>query len=187
MKLAHCFCRLEEEQNFVTNLEEDKAEQNQLRDLISSALYGLQTAGFCYISLPDSTMLGLKPEEKQITYFNIQICDVPILLHPLENLNVDKWDLISVKVLRSIDGLRNVKEIVSLVNSETSLVLACLSNLKALKYVALSSTFRDSNLYLVTPKLNKLSKDVQFQQLCLKSVRAEEMNFRNELDSEVSW
>ena len=177
-KLADCFCRLEEDQNFVTNL--DKNEEI-LQRLISDIFDGLQTAGFCYIRLPDSTMLGLKPEEKQITNFNIQICDVPILLYPLEQLDYGKWDLISVKVLKSIDGLRNVKEIVSLVNAESSLVLACLSNLKSLKYVALSSSFRDSNLYLVTPKLDQLSKDVQLQRLCLMSVSAEYNNNENEV------
>lgn len=183
-KLADCVCRLEEEQNFVTNLEEGNEELLSLDQLISNVFNGLKTTGFCYIKLPDSTMLGLKPEQKLTTHFNIQICDVPILLYPLEHLDFDRWDLISVKVLKSIDGLRNVKEIVSLVNSESSLVLACFSNLKALKYVALSSTFRDSNLYLVTPKLNKLSKDAEFRQLCLMSVKAEQEHSDGHKDDE---
>ena len=156
---------MEHESSFISKLDE-----LQMQSVIDRVYSGLTRDGFVHLVLPDSSSIALKPETKNPPRVKILLSQVPTLsCHP-QNLVLGRWDLITVRVLKLINGSRSVKNIIDITEAEENLVLSCLQNLLHLKVVVMLPRFRYSDLYIVTSKFNEFMKDEEFQRTCIDFV-----------------
>ena len=143
-----------------------------MQAIISRIFHGLKSDGFVQMVLPDLTSLALKPAVKSSSSkLKVLLSDVPTLTCSPVNLLRGHWDLISVRVIKLINGLRTVKEIITVTSAEEALVLSCLKNLLYSKLIAMLPSFRFSDLYILTSLFNSFLSDQNLQQKCFDAVR----------------
>ncbi|XP_041347751.1 GATOR complex protein NPRL2-like [Gigantopelta aegis] len=165
-KLAAYLTQLELESDFLSN---DNKRQ-QIPNFLKQVLTGLNKNGHCSIPMGESCTIHLKVAPTISHPPQVQDHDVPILVDDKEKVMEYPWDLTTQQVLHYVDGFSHIAKMAAEADVEINLVKACIQNLIHYQVVQMVSIFQYSNMYTVTPKINRLAEDKSLQSECIQFV-----------------
>ncbi|XP_071959760.1 GATOR1 complex protein NPRL2-like [Antedon mediterranea] len=165
-KLAGYLTTLELECGFLSN-EETKA---MLPDIMKQVLSNLNEHGKCSIPINDSNTIHLKIVPPMRDPPPVNEHQVPMFLRDKKSYDFNDWDLTTQQILPYIDGINHVQRIAVEADVDLNLVKTCLQNLLYYEVITTVPIFQYSNVYTVTPEINRLMEDKELQQECIRYV-----------------
>ena len=165
-KLASYLTTLEQEFGFISQ-EETK---NKIPTMLHDILYGLNGKGECVIKINSSNTIFLKLVQGLVHPPIVLDHHVPVFLWDKKEIISSHWDLTAMQILQFINGCNHVQKIAAVADMDLNLVRSAMQTLLYYGVITLIPVFLHSNMYALTPEINKLSKDSSMQQECGKWV-----------------
>ncbi|GAB6029205.1 Nitrogen permease regulator-like 2, variant 2 [Chamberlinius hualienensis] len=165
-KISEYFVGLEMECGFLSN-QETKA---QLPGILENILHGLNKTGTCTIQINDANTLYLRALEITQNPPQVEDYHVPVFVVNRNVFVYCQWDLTTQQILPYIDGFNHIARIASETDVEISLVKSSVQNMIYYGIAKLIDIFQYSNVYTVTPEIQRLYEDKALQDECLKYV-----------------
>ncbi|KAK3086175.1 hypothetical protein FSP39_014683 [Pinctada imbricata] len=167
-KLAGYLTQIELQSGFLSRAES----QDKIVPFLENLLNKLNKHGSCSVHT-DSCTVHLKVAPTITEPSVVQDHDVPVFVKDAKTITGQgHWDLTTQQVLRYIDGTNHVARIAAEADVEINLVKLCLQNLLYLFYFNVFDMiclfcFQYSNMYTVTPNIQKLYSDRRLQEQCM--------------------
>jgi len=177
-KLSSYLVSLEMENDFLSN---DNRRQ-RLPHILQQILTELNSRGQCSIPINESNTLHLRVVKILPPPPKVEDYHVPIFLLKTSSFISSQWDLTTQQILPYVDGLRHIARIAAETDVEIGLVKQCVENMVYHGVVTIVPLFQYSNVYRVTPEIQKLAESKQLQEECIKYVSKSERHmptFRN--------
>ena len=165
-KLVAYLKTLEQESGFISQEETRNKIQLMLTDIVN----GLNNKGECNIKIDGSNTIYLKLVQGQAHPPAVLDHHVPVLLWGKWEIVASHWDLTSQQILQFINGCNHIQKIATVADMDLNLVRTAVQTLLFHGVVDLIPVFLYSNMYALTPEINKLSTDNDMQKDCIKRV-----------------
>lgn len=165
-KLAGYFTTLEIECGFLSN----EVSRERLPGVLDRIRKEINNKGTCHIHINESNAIHLKVAPLHTEPPPVQLHDVPIVCINQRHTKCSQWDLATQQILGYIDGFKHIGRIAAEADVDVNIVKACIQNLVYHETVKLISIFQYSNVYMVTPDINKLCEDEDLQKECIEYV-----------------
>lgn len=184
-KLVQYFTVLEQESYYLSSISKKhfangppapKRFFTPLKQVLEQVVEKLNSNGSCAIPIDEANTIHLKLVPTYDVPFHIHDHDVPILTVEFGSYHFQQWDLATQQVLPIIDGFKHVAVIAAEAGKDVQLVKTLIENLLYFKLVKIIPIFQYSNVYMVTPGIQKLYKSKELQQKCLEVVRLPNQN-----------
>lgn len=165
-KLVAYLTTLEQESGFISQ----EATRNKIQVMLDSILNGLNCKGECNIKIDGSNTIFLKLVHGQGHPPAVLDHHVPVMLWDKREIVTSHWDLTSQQILQFINGCNHIQKIATVADMDLNLVRTAVQTLLFHGVVDLIPVFLYSNMYALTPEINKLSLDKDMQRDCIKRV-----------------
>ncbi len=165
-KLAAYLTTLEQETGFIS---QEETKQN-IPSVLNDILYGLNRKGECNIKINGSNTIFLKLVQGLVHPPVVLDYHVPVFLWDKKEILASHWDLTAQQILQHINGCNHVQKIAAVADMDLNLVRSAIQTLLYYGVITLIPVFLHSNMYALTPEINKLSKDNEMQKECIKWV-----------------
>eukprot|EP00112_Aurelia_sp_Birch-Aquarium-sp1_P008521 Seg1942.3 transcript_id=Seg1942.3/GoldUCD/mRNA.D3Y31 product="GATOR complex protein NPRL2" protein_id=Seg1942.3/GoldUCD/D3Y31 len=177
-KLTAYITTLEQESGFISQ-EETK---NKIPSMLNEILHGLNQKGECNIKIDGSNTIFLQLVKGQGNPPVVLDHHVPVFLWDKREVSATHWDLTAQQILLFINGCNHVQKIAAEADMDLNLVRSAVQTLLYYGVITLIPVFLYSNMYALTPEINKLFNDKDMQKDCIKWVADDAMSlprFRN--------
>ena len=165
-KLVAYLKTLEQESGFISQEET----RNKIQFMLTDILNGLNQKGECNIKIDVSNTIYLKLVHGQSQPPPVLDHHVPVLLWDKREIVASHWDLTSQQILQFINGCNHIQKIATVADMDLNLVRSAVQTLLFHGVVDIIPVFLYSNMYALTPEINKLSIDKEMQRDCIKRV-----------------
>ena len=165
-KLVAYLKTLEQESGFISQ----EATRNKIQFMLTAILHGLNRKGECNIKIDGSNTIYLKLVHGRGHPPAVLDHHVPVLLWDKREIAASHWDLTSQKILEFIDGCNHIQKIATVAEVDLNIVRSAVQILLFHGVVNIIPVFLYSNMYALTPEINKLSMDKDMQRDCIQRV-----------------
>ncbi|XP_072026942.1 GATOR1 complex protein NPRL2-like [Amphiura filiformis] len=165
-KLASYLITFELESGYIS----DENSKSALPGILSALLKQLNEHGKCSIPINESNTIHLKIVPSTKDPSPVLEHHVPMFLADKYSYNFSQWDLTTQQILPYIDGINHVQRIAAEADVDLDLVKICLQNMLYYGVITVVPIFQYSNVYMITPEIDKLMEDKELQEECLEYV-----------------
>lgn len=169
-KLAHLMQSLEEQSRFLSS-DISPSGTGKIYSLCEMLMEDLNNYCECMIPIDELNTLNIKLFPTLPNPPSVKAWHVPLFTVRIETLMDDNWDLTMQRIIPFIDGVRSVKRISRLADTDLKLTKKCVKHLLYYGCALLLDIFTFNSIYAPTAEFEEtIVKDVEMQRECARYV-----------------